>query len=193
MTHPGGPSDRRSLLRQTFGTWVDKAVQATEDRVARNRYYRPPGALPEIGFLAACTRCAACITACPAHAIVKVPTDGGFAAGTPAIDPAVQPCIVCPDMPCVTACPTEALTPPEHGWRDVKLGRLELVPERCITFSGTVCGACAEVCPIGEEALTMDLGGRPVIKVERCVGCGLCVRGCVTSPSSLVLYPLHVG
>lgn len=193
MWSPGGPSDRRNLLRQALGTWVDRAMQATEERVAPARYHRPPGALPEMSFLAACTRCGECIAVCPAHAIVKVPTDGGFAAGTPAIEPRVQPCIVCPDMPCVTACPTEALTRPADGWRNVHLGRLELVPERCITFSGTVCGACAEVCPIGEEALVMDAGGRPVIKAERCVGCGQCVRGCVTSPSSLVLHPLRRG
>ena len=91
------------------------------------QYYRPPGALPEVGFMAACTRCGDCITACPVHAIMKVPADGGFAAGTPYLDPGFQPCVVCPDMPCARACPTEALTVPEHGWQGLRLGKLELL------------------------------------------------------------------
>lgn len=191
MSDPAGPTDRRGLLRNAFGKWVERAVHATEERMAPRRYHRPPGAIPEMGFLAACTRCGECIAVCPAHAILKVPVDGGFAAGTPAIAPGVQPCIVCADMPCVAACPTGALLAPSDGWRGVTLGRLELVPERCITFSGTVCGVCADACPIGPEALAMDAGGRPVIRIEGCVGCGQCVRSCVTAPSSLVLHPLQ--
>ncbi len=185
-----GPSDRRDLLRNAVGKWIEKAVEATEARMAPQRYYRPPGALPEMGFLAACTRCGECIAVCPARAIIKVPTEGGLAAGTPAIEPSVQPCIVCADMPCVTACPTGALTAPVNGWRGVHLGRLELVPERCVTFSGTQCGVCAKSCPVGPDALAMDAGGKPVIKAEGCVGCGVCVRSCITAPSSLVLRPL---
>jgi MauM/NapG family ferredoxin protein len=190
MTGPG-PTDRRDLLRNAVGKWIERAVDATEARVAPHRYHRPPGALPEVGFLAACTRCGECLPVCPAKAIIRVPTEGGLAAGTPAIEPAVQPCIVCTDMPCVAACPTGALAPPAHGWRGLKLGRLELVPERCVTFSGTACGVCAEACPIGPDALTMDAGGKPVLKAEGCVGCGLCVRSCITAPSSLVLHPLQ--
>ncbi len=118
---------------------------------------------------------------------MHVGTSGGLAAGTPYIDPGLQPCTVCADMPCAVACPTDALTLPARGWSGYRLGRLELVPERCITFAGTTCGVCAEVCPVGPAALAIDEGGHPVIRTEGCVGCGLCVRACVTSPSSFVL------
>jgi ferredoxin-type protein NapG len=182
-----GDGNRRDLFRSAVGEWFEKLLESAEDRVVMRRYYRPPGALPEVGFLAACTRCGDCITACPVRAILKVPADGGFATGTPYIEPSYQPCIVCADMPCAAACPTDALTVPPTGWRGLRIGVLELDPERCITFEGTACGVCAQSCPVGPAALTMDEGGHPVIRAEGCVGCGVCVRACVTHPSSLNL------
>lgn len=159
-----------------------------ERRVVRNRYMRPPGALQEIAFLASCTRCSDCLEVCPVQAIIKVPTAGGLAAGTPMIDPKLQPCIVCDDIPCAVACPTEALTLPANGWTGYSMASLELITERCIAMDGTECGACAEACPVGVAALGLDDEGRPVLRPEGCVGCGVCVRACVTSPSSLELH-----
>lgn len=183
-----GRGDRRSFFRTTVGRVAREVGRQAERRVVQQHYMRPPGALQEVGFLAACTRCADCIEVCPVSAITKVPTAGGLAAGTPMIDPSLQPCIVCDDMPCAAACPTEALTVPPAGWRGYRMATLELLPERCITFAGTECGVCAQACPVGEEALGLDDEGRPVIRAEGCVGCGVCVRACVTSPSSLQLH-----
>ncbi len=183
----GGTGGRREILRTALDRWIGQVVERTEERFAPRHYFRPPGALPEIGFLAACTRCGACIDICPSSAIMPVRTEGGLAAGTPYIDPGLQPCTVCPDMPCAVSCPTEALTVPERGWSGYRLGRLELIPERCITFQGTPCTACADACPVGAAALSIDEAGHPVIRREGCVGCGICVRACVTSPSSYVL------
>lgn len=182
-----GHGDRRSFFRSTVGRVAREVGRHAERRVVQERYLRPPGALSEVPFLAACTRCGDCVSVCPVSAIIKVPTSGGLAAGTPMIDARMQGCVVCEDMPCAAACPTEALAVPEHGWQGYKMSRLELLPERCIAFYGSACGVCAESCPVGEAALTMDGGGRPVIRAEGCVGCGVCVRACVTSPSSLRL------
>jgi len=188
---PFNSGSRRDLLGDTIGKWLQQMVTDTEQRVVVRRYFRPPGALPEVGFLAACTRCGACLPVCPPQAIRTVPADGGFAAGTPFIEPAVQPCTVCPDMPCVRACPTGALTLPSEGWRGYRLASLELLPERCVTYRGTPCRVCADSCPIGETALAIDDTGHPVIRIEGCVGCGVCVKACITSPSSLVLTSLE--
>jgi ferredoxin-type protein NapG len=65
------------------------------------------------------------------------------------------------------------------------------VPERCVTFSKTTCRACADACPIGERALSIDDNGHPVLRAEGCVGCGVCVRACITAPSSFLLHPLE--
>src|SRR4051812_15139557 len=146
------PSDssRRGLLRSALGDWLERLMAQTEERVVTRRYVRPPGALPELGFLAACTRCGACIEACPPHALAPVPRDGGLAAGTPFLDLRTQPCVACATMPCVAACPTAALTHPEHGWSGYRLGALELFPERCLTFQGTACRVCVDACPMGD-------------------------------------------
>ncbi len=183
----GAGRERRQLLRSAVDRWLGGVVSRTEQRFAPRRYFRPPGALPEIGFLAACTRCGACTEVCPSSAIMPVRPDGGLAAGTPYLDPAVQPCTVCPDMPCAVVCPTDALTVPADLWQGYRIGRLELVAERCITFQGTPCRACADACPVGPAALDIDATGHPVVRVEGCVGCGICVRACVTSPSSFIL------
>lgn len=179
--------DRRAFLRDTLGKLAREVARRTEAKVVQRRWFRPPGARPEIEFLAACTRCGACVDVCPAHAIRNAPPTAGLAAGTPMLEPSIQACIVCADIPCARACPTGALVPPAAGWDEVRLGVLSLDVDRCITFHGSSCGVCARACPIGERALAMDAQGHPVLKPEGCVGCGVCVTACVTTPSSLVL------
>jgi ferredoxin-type protein NapG len=179
--------DRRGFFHEVFGRLAREVAARTERRIASRRYFRPPGAAPEMAFLASCTRCGDCIDVCPVHAIIKAPAEAGLAAATPVIDPAVQACVVCDDMPCARACETGALIVPANGWRGVRMGALTLDPERCIAFQGVACGVCARACPVGERALAMDGLGRPVIRMEGCVGCGVCVTACVTAPSSLTL------
>ena len=181
-------ADRRSFFRSTVGRLARVLAKRAEQKVVQQRYLRPPGALDEIAFLAACTRCGDCLPVCPVSAIVKVPASAGLAAGTPKIDAHIQGCITCEDMPCVKACPTAALTPPERGWSGYQMATLELDPDRCIAFRGSECGICVEACPVGETAIALDAGGRPILKAEGCVGCGMCVRACVTTPSSLKLH-----
>lgn len=185
--------DRRDFFRRALGTLAREVTARTERRMAPRRHFRPPGAVEEIAFLASCTRCGDCMAVCPVHAIFKAPTDAGLAAATPIIDPALQACVVCDDLPCARACETGALVVPPDGWAGVRMGALALAPERCIAFQGVACGVCARACPVGERALAMDPGGRPVIRAEGCVGCGVCVTACVTSPSSLSLALVEVA
>jgi len=186
-----GHGTRRELVRDAFGEWVDQAMARAERRVVSERFLRPPGALPEVAFLAACTRCGDCLEVCPPHALVKVPTKGWLAAGTPHIDVRVQACTVCADMPCAAACPTEALTVPEHGWDGYRIGVVEFRPERCITYRGIGCSVCADACPVGTSALGMDEAGHPVLRAEGCVGCGVCVTACVSTPKSFTVTPME--
>lgn len=180
-------NDRRGFFRETLGKALREVAARTEEKVAPRRYFRPPGAAPEVEFLASCTRCGDCSDVCPVHAIVTAPPTAGLAAGTPLLEPTLQACVVCADMPCANVCETGALVPPPDGWARVHMGVLELDPERCITFQGVPCGVCARACPVGERALAMDQAGHPVLKAEGCVGCGVCVTACVTTPSSLTL------
>ncbi|MGH7560967.1 MAG: 4Fe-4S dicluster domain-containing protein [Gemmatimonadales bacterium] len=185
------PGDRRDFFRQSIGTWGERMLAQAEERLVAEKYFRPPGALPEVAFLTACTRCGACTPVCPPGAISALPTSAGLAAGTPVLDPRSQPCVVCDDMPCVQACPTGALTLPPDGWRGHRMAALTFVPERCVTYQGTPCRVCADACPVGEEALAIDEDGHPVLKREGCVGCGACVRACITSPPSFEIRPVE--
>jgi ferredoxin-type protein NapG len=187
-----GDTNRRALFRSTLNGWAEKLMEQAERRVAPTRYARPPGALPEVGFLAACTRCGDCVRACPVQAIVAVPADGGHAAGTPRLQLDREPCIACSDMPCVRACPTAALTPPADGWRGYRLAELEFHPERCVTYRGVACRVCADRCPIGAAALVIDETGHPALRHEGCVGCGVCVRACISHPSSFTLTAAEI-
>jgi ferredoxin-type protein NapG/ferredoxin-type protein NapH len=184
------PGGRRDFLRDSVGQWIEKAIDNTEDRVVTERFLRPPGALPEMAFLAACTRCSECVTACPPKVIRTVPTKGGLAAGTPYLDIRRGPCIACEDMPCASVCPTEALTVPDRGWLGYRLGTIEFVPERCVTYRGTACQVCADACPVGERALVMDDAGHPVLRKEGCVGCGVCIKACISVPPSFEFRPV---
>lgn len=186
-----GTGDRRGFLRAGMGRWFDWLVERTEERVAPGRRVRPPGAQSELAFVASCTRCGECVSACPVRAVLVVGSDGGLATGTPYLDLAHRACIACPDMPCARACPTGALTVPSDGWAGVRLAAVELIPERCVTFAGTPCGVCAEACPVGEAALAIDEGGHPILRREGCVGCGVCVRACIATPSAFLLTPLE--
>lgn len=189
VTESTGPLDRRAFFSQGFSRALREIVGAVEHRVVQAQYMRPPGALPEAAFLAACTRCGACAEVCPVHAITKLPPSAGLAAGTPILDVAVTACIMCEGMPCAAACPTPALEVPAWGWRDVQMAQVMIDASRCIAFRDVDCGICARVCPVGEDALRIDERGRPVIGAA-CTGCGQCLNACVTTPSSLRAEPL---
>jgi ferredoxin-type protein NapG len=186
-----GPLDRRAFFSQGLTRALREIVGAVEETVVRTQYVRPPGALPEAAFLAACTRCGACADVCPVQAITKLPSSAGLAAGTPVLDVAVTACIMCAEMPCAAACPTPALEVPAWGWRDAQMAQVVVDPSRCITYRDVDCGICARVCPVGEDALKMDDRGRPVIGAA-CTGCGQCLNACVTTPSSLSAHPLEM-
>jgi ferredoxin-type protein NapG len=190
MKIPGG-GDRRQFFRQAFGGALDRMARAAEDRIVQKRYVRPPGALPEMMFLAACTRCGLCAPACSPGAIRFAGPEGGLAAGTPFLEVERVPCVACSDIPCAVACPTDALLVTDRGWEGMHLGRITFHPNRCITFQGQACAICVQACPIGPKALELDDSGHPVLKFEGCVACGVCVRECPTLPSSFTFAPLE--
>ncbi|WP_455387914.1 4Fe-4S dicluster domain-containing protein [Petrachloros mirabilis] len=139
--------------------------------LVRKDWLRPPGAVEEALFFERCTKCNDCVKVCPHGSIVFHPQDG-----TPVIFADQSPCYLCEDLPCITACATEALLPVnEIG--DVRMG-LAIVTHRVCT-AGQGCHACVSKCPT--DALSMDFDTQQlVVASSRCVGCGLCEQVCRT-------------
>ncbi|MEN8150667.1 MAG: 4Fe-4S dicluster domain-containing protein [Planctomycetota bacterium] len=141
--------------------------------VAVNRL-RPPGAVPEGDFLAACVRCGRCAEVCPYRCIRLLDARDGVDAGTPVVEIRDVPCYLC--MECVDVCPSGALRPIED--RDVRMGLAVVDEKTCVSWTGELlCRTCYNVCPFPDEAIDLPLL-RPEVIDEGCTGCGICVHAC---------------
>ncbi len=147
---------------------------------------RPPGAVAEADFLAGCTRCGDCIRACPHQAIRLAPERLRSAAGTPFIDPIEQPCLMCADTPCITACtPAVLRRQPEAPVPAIGLARIATVD--CLAHQGTTCTTCSERCPV-EGAIRLT-GNRPLVVPDLCTGCGICHHVCPAPRNAVLVMP----
>jgi ferredoxin-type protein NapG len=182
--------DRREFFRRSTAKATEKAVQSLEAR-ARERarqWIRPPFALPELEFLLACSRCQACVEACPHSVIFPLAARlGGDVAASPALDLQHRGCHLCADWPCVHACETGALKLPELADNAPpplpRLARASVDTATCLPYTGPECGVCVSACPVpGALALTRD---KPVIDETACTGCGLCREVCVVADKAI--------
>lgn len=99
---------------------------------------RPPGALDEQEFLAACIKCGQCVQVCPVQAIKLAELDDRFGVGTPYIDARKQACdFSCDALACVLACPTGALSHAINYPRQARMGLARLGrPDLCLARQG---------------------------------------------------------
>lgn len=99
---------------------------------------RPPGAIKEDAFLAACIKCGQCVQVCPVLAIKLADGDEGYGLGVPYIDAREQACdFSCDAVQCVLACPTGALTHEISKKEEVTMGFARLAdPDACLAMQG---------------------------------------------------------
>ena len=187
--------DRREFFKRGFGKATEAAVKVADKRVSdrAKHWIRPPYAIPELDFLLACTRCNACIEACPHNVIFPLAARlGADVASTPALDLLTKGCHLCDDWPCVTACKPKALIlaePNEMGEVELlKFALAEINTATCLPYSGPECGACAGSCFV-EGALIFE-SERPIINAELCIGCGLCREACIVEDKAINIKPL---
>lgn len=165
---------------------------------------RPPGAIPEDAFNGACIRCGLCVRNCPYDILHLGRVGEAIPTGTPYFIARQGACEMCEDIPCVVACPTNAL---DHALTDIDAARMGLAvlvdQEICIAFQGLRCEVCYQVCPIKDVAITLDRqhnerSGKhaifiPVVHSERCTGCGKCEQVCILEEAAIKVLPRHLA
>ncbi len=183
---------RRQWFARLAPAAVDTVLHPLEARVARHfpPQRRPPGAKPEIVFRALCSACGECAKACPHDAIFTFNEEAGANVGTPVMIPDRNPCLMCEDLPCISACgegALEALSAVSTG--TIGIGSVEVVETLCLAKAGPDCGACANLCPGSVDAVSF-VNRVPIVDQDECVGCGLCIQACPVTPPAIVLLAL---
>ncbi len=178
--------DRRDFLRRGIGKVTETAVKHADAKISeRVNWIRPPFALPELEFLLACTRCDACIRACPQEVIFPLAARlGPDIVRTPAMDLLNKACHLCEDWPCVAACEPEALQLPdteEKAWP--LMARAKINHDTCLPYLGPECGACRDSCPVPDTLQWHN--EQPTINTQSCTGCALCREACVLEPKAI--------
>ena len=132
---------RRILLRSVGAGAAAIAAGLIGWYPVRERIFdrlRPPGALDEDAFLAACIKCGQCVQVCPVEAIKLADGDEGYGLGVPYIDARAQACdFSCDAVQCVLACPTGALSHEIAHKEEVTMGFARLArPDSCLAVKG---------------------------------------------------------
>ena len=167
---------------------------------------RPPGALGGAGFLSACVRCGLCVRDCPYDTLKLSEAGDGVPLGTPFYRAREIPCEMCEHIPCVAACPTGALDKRLTDINDARMGTAVLVGhETCLNYLGLRCDVCYRVCPLIDEAITLERQHNertgkhamfiPTVHTGKCTGCGKCEKACVLDEAAIKVLPhaLAVG
>jgi MauM/NapG family ferredoxin protein len=193
-----GPEDKFDLSRRRFlasvGLGILGAVSLRASRLIGDRarsVIRPPGALEEAKFLAACVRCGKCVQACPTGglqpALLETGIEGLLSPRlVPRIGPCQEDCVICGQV-----CPSGAiskLTVEEK--RIIQIGLAGIDRDRCLSWTeGATCLVCSQVCPYEAiEFRWMKGGYHPTVKEWLCNGCGICEYQCpVEGPAAITV------
>jgi len=200
-----------SLAGLTWSAYVDEVK-------AKTLILRPPGAIEEQDFLATCIKCGMCVEACahrdnlPLHGkptLMLAKTGSNRPIGTPYFIARDVPCYMCPEIPCVPACPTGALsenlvtTKKKLDINKANMGLAVVDKQSCIAFWGIQCDACYRACPLLDKAITVEFSKnertgkhaylKPIVHADHCTGCGLCELACVTEKPAIFVLPLEVA
>lgn len=183
---------RRWMLSGAIGLAMVPLFRVSTSKRASEKLIRPPGALPEPRFLAACVKCGECMKACPTNALQPALHQAGpEGLWTPVLVPRIGYCEYYCSL-CTQVCPTGAireLTVREKT--EVSIGSAWIRKDRCLPYAlGQPCRVCEEQCPTQPKAITMvetelmmpDGAWAPqqvpVVDLELCIGCGICETKC---------------
>jgi ferredoxin-type protein NapG len=204
-------TDRRAFLREAaqgacglglIGLGLEALAPSGRGRAASA--IRPPGALAEDRFYAACARCGLCVRTCPYGTLRLAERGDDAPVGTPFFTARTVPCEMCEDVPCVAACPTGAL---DRELTDISRARMGLAvlvgQETCLNLLGLRCDVCYRVCPLIEKAITLEVQHNartgkharfvPTVHGDACTGCGKCEKAYVLEEAAIKVLPIHLA
>lgn len=207
-----GGTPRRRFLKEAAGVAggacllsLGVGIYAKQASALPATALRPPGALPEADFLAACVRCGLCVRDCPYDTLKLAELGDNVASGTPYFTARDIPCEMCEDIPCVVACPTGALDRDLTDIEQARMGLAVLIDhETCLNYLGLRCDVCYRVCPVIDEAITLELVHNPrsdrhamllpTVHSDHCTGCGKCEKSCVLpGEAAIKVLPLKLA
>lgn len=125
-------------------------------------------------FLHDCTRCQACVLACPTQIIIQ--GEGGF----PQVDFHLGECEFCYE--CASACANADNSSQSVIFRpkSEKPWTIQAkIKENCLAFNGVECRACQDSCPEMAIRFTLQIGQAATPSIlDNCTACGACVSPC---------------
>ncbi len=204
-------SNRRRFLKESGRSLgivmclaLGLGVNSRQGRALPARALRPPGALPEDDFNAACIRCGLCVRDCPFDILHLATPEQHIPTGTPYFIAREKGCEMCEDIPCIPACPTNALNHDLTNIDDARMGLAVLVDqEACIAFQGLRCEVCFNICPVRGEAITLEYIHNqrsdkhamfiPIVHSDSCTGCGKCEQACILDETAIRVLPMALA
>lgn len=144
----------------------------------------PPGAGSSTEFHPACSRCYACVNACPTKVLtVRMPTMGDSFASyfAPAL---FADHAACPDScnKCTQVCPTGAINKLTLEIKNrTQMGIAQVDKTKCLAWAKDEnCVVCDEYCPYSAFNFEEQANGIPcpIVKEDVCRGCGFCQSAC---------------
>lgn len=157
---------------------------------------RPPGAVDERDFLAACIKCGQCVQVCPVEAIKLADLFEGHGIGAPYVEARAQACdFSCDATQCILACPTGALTHAIDRKEQVRMGVAKLTrPDACLAMQAKGWKGPARSADFKGKLRWTDIDRWKPTPVARGKSydlelCDLCVRECPIK-GAIALEPL---
>lgn len=150
----------------------------------RERCYtmHPPWAAEAPRFSENCTRCDACIRACPERILTR--GSGGY----PEVDFKRGECTFC--AACVQACEPGALS---SQYTAAPWSSSLQVDPGCLAKRHVECRVCGDQCEHGaiRFALSPGLPPIPSIQAKSCTGCGACIAPCPVAALAFASHSEH--
>lgn len=191
---PAADPGRRALLLGAAALAlapVRAATAATAQPAPEAKPVVPPGAGGTERFLARCTACQLCVSACLTGVLRPATLEYGFAGlMKPHLDFTRSYCNYdC--RRCGEACPTDAIANlPLADKQLASIGVARFNQELCVVETeGTDCAACSEHCPTKavETVPFRDNLRLPRVDDELCIGCGACQYACPVRPQRAIV------